>query len=187
MKQLSDEHLVSKYLSGEKEALEILIRRYLKPVYGFIYKYTGGVSETEDISQDVFVKVWKNLKKFDQVKNFKTWLFTIAKNTTLDFLRKKKMIPFSEFDLEDGSNFLADTIADESLSSEELFEKGERRSVLASALKKLSPEYQTAVALRHNDDMAFHQIADSLGESLNTVKSRYRRAITGLRKIVSKK
>ena len=95
MKQLSDEHLVSKYLSGEKEALEILIRRYLKPVYGFVYKYTGGVSETEDISQDVFIKVWKNLKKFDQVKNFKTWLFTIAKNTTLDFLRKKKMIPFS--------------------------------------------------------------------------------------------
>ncbi|KKR75555.1 MAG: RNA polymerase, sigma-24 subunit, ECF subfamily, partial [Parcubacteria group bacterium GW2011_GWB2_40_8] len=175
-----------KYLSGEKEALEILIRRYLKPVYGFVYKYTGGVSETEDISQDVFIKVWKNLKKFDQVKNFKTWLFTIAKNTTLDFLRKKKMIPFSEFDLEDGSNFLADTIADESLSSEELFEKGERRSVLASALKKLSPEYQAVVASHHENDFTFQQISNTLGQSINTVKSRYRRALIALKKSISK-
>ena len=138
----------------------------------------------EDIAQEVFIKAWRNLKRFDQSKNFKTWLFTITKNTALDFLKKKKAIPFSEFESEDGGNFLADTIADEADSLEDIFKKKEKREILAIALKKLSPEFQTVVASRHENNLTFQQIADRLGESMNTVKSRYRRAVIALKKII---
>ncbi|MBI4159946.1 sigma-70 family RNA polymerase sigma factor [Candidatus Wolfebacteria bacterium] len=71
-------------------SLELLIRRYLKPIYGFTYRYVGAGQDTEDVTQETFVKVWRNLKKFDQNKSFKTWIFSIAKNTAIDFLKKKK-------------------------------------------------------------------------------------------------
>lgn len=180
----TDEQLISEYLAGRKKSLEILVKRYLKPVYWFAYKYVNDVSEAEDIAQDVFVKVWRAMKNFDQSRSFKAWLFAIAKNATLDFLKKKKAMPFSEFDSEDGSNFLADTIADEADSPEEIYEKNEKREVLAIAHKKLSPEYQAVVASRYENDFTFQQIADRLGESMNTVKSRYRRALLALRKII---
>ena|SRR3989344_1459456 len=182
----TDEQLVSEYLAGEKESLEILVKRYLKPVYRFAYKYADDVSEVEDIAQEVFVKAWRALNNFDQARSFKAWLFAIAKNTTLDFLKKKKAIPFSEFESEDGSNFLADTIADEADSPEDIFEKKEKREILAIALKKLSLEFQTVVASRHENDLTFQQIADSCSQSINTVKSRYRRALIALKKSISK-
>ncbi len=106
-----DRQLIYDYLKkGDEKSLEILIQRYLKPVYGFAYRYVGNVQEAEDIAQEVFVKVWKNLKKpalslskgFDPKKgNFKAWIFTIAKNTAFDFLKKKKSLQFSDLQKEE--------------------------------------------------------------------------------------
>jgi RNA polymerase sigma-70 factor (ECF subfamily) len=95
-----DQDLISKYLAGDEKSLEILIEQYLKPIYSFVYRYTGSASNAEDITQDVFVRVWKNLKKFDQNKKFKTWIFSIAKNAAIDWLRKKKTISLSDDDME---------------------------------------------------------------------------------------
>ncbi len=95
MPDRSDENLVTDYLKGDKKALEILIGRYLKPIYNFLYRYTGDVAEAEDITQEAFVRAWKNIRKFDRNKKFKTWIFGIAKNAAIDFLRKKKPILFS--------------------------------------------------------------------------------------------
>ena len=92
---IEDKILIQQYLKGDEKSLEILIARYLKPIYSFVYKNVGNPSEAEDITQEVFIKIWKNIKKFDQNKNFKPWIFQIAKNTSIDFLRKKKSIPFS--------------------------------------------------------------------------------------------
>src|SRR3989338_146778 len=94
----SDQQLIADYLTGDEKSLKILYGRYLKPIYSFVYRYVGGGQDVEDVTQDAFVKVWRNLKKFDQNKSFKTWIFSIAKNTAIDFLKKKKAIPFSEFD-----------------------------------------------------------------------------------------
>jgi len=92
MIETNDSQLVQKYLSGDEESLKLLIRNYLKPVFSFVYHFVNNPAEAEDIAQDVFVKMWKNLKKFDQQKKFKTWLFAIAKNTALDYLKKKKFL-----------------------------------------------------------------------------------------------
>jgi len=100
--EISDKKIIENYLKGDEKYLEILIQKYLKPIYGFVFKYVGNADEAEDITQAVFIKVWKNIKKYDKNKSFKTWIFSIAKNTCIDYLRKKKAIPLSNFENEKG-------------------------------------------------------------------------------------
>lgn len=181
----SDQELISICLNGDSESLEILIRSYLKPIYSFVYRYVGNSQDAEDITQEVFVKVWRNLKKFDQNKSFKTWVFAIAKNTAIDFLKKKKTIPFSEFENEEGGNLITDTLADPSPLPQELLEKASMAQMLNLAMEKLSPKYRMVLFLRYNDHFNFREIAESLGEPLNTIKSRHRRALVILKKLLS--
>ena len=183
-KSLSEKQLITDYLGGNQEALEILIRQYLKQIYSFISRYVGSGQEAEDITQEVFVRVWRNLKKFDQNKSFKTWIFSIAKNASLDFLKKKKAIPFSEFEREDGGNIIIDTLADPSPLPPELLEKAGMARMLNEAMEKLSPQYRMVLFLRYNDHFNFREIAESLNEPLNTVKSRHRRALVMLRGLI---
>jgi RNA polymerase sigma-70 factor (ECF subfamily) len=105
----SDEKLITDYLRGDEKSLEILIKRYLKPIYSFTFRFVRDGQEAEDITQEVFVKMWRNLKKFKKNERFKNYLFTIAKNTCFDFLRKKKISILSLEDyiyLADSQNFL---------------------------------------------------------------------------------
>src|SRR3989344_2340755 len=95
MNNFTDEKLVQMYLRGGEKALEELVRRYLPLIYSFSRRYSGNTDNASDIVQEVFIKAWKNLKIFDQNKSFKTWIFTIAKNTALDWLKKKNAVPFS--------------------------------------------------------------------------------------------
>ncbi len=182
---LSDEQFIAEYLSGDEKSLEILFGRYLKPVYSFVFRYLGTRQDAEDVTQDVFVKAWRNLKKFDQNKSFKTWLFSIAKNSCLDFLKKKKAIPFSDFENEEGENVLTETLVDPSPLPHELLEKADIVQMLNYAMEKLSPKYRMILFLRYNDHFNFQEIADVLGESINTVTSRHRRALIKLKELLS--
>ena len=156
-----DEQLIIDYLGGDEKSLEILIEQYLKPIYSFVYRYTGSASDAEDITQDVFVRVWKNLKKFDQNKKFKTWIFSIAKNSAIDWLRKKKTIPLSD-DIMDTFAVPAPLVPELSLTA---------------ILEKIPVQYRMILFLRYNDHFSFREIAESLGENLNTIKSRHRRGL----------
>jgi len=196
MDNYSDEQLVARYLKGEQKALEILIARYLKPVYGFVFRYVGNAAEAEDIVQEVFFRAWRNIKKFNprkshftnlrerQQKSFKTWLFTITKNASLDFLKKKKTVLFSDFDNEDAGNVIVDSLADPAPLPSDIFERKDLTDVLESALGRLSPDYRSVIILHHDSGLTFQEIADISGEPLNTVKSRYRRALINLRGII---
>src|SRR3990167_6112895 len=185
MTNIGDEILIRKYLAGDKQSLELLIKQYLKPIYSFVSRYVGNGQEAEDITQEVFVRVWRNLKKFDQSKSFKTWVFSIAKNASLDFLKKKKAIPFSEFDTEEGGNRITDTLADPSTLPLELLEKAGMARMLNEAMEKLSPQSRMVLFLRYNDHFNFREIAESLNEPLNTVTSRHRRALIMLKNLLS--
>jgi RNA polymerase sigma-70 factor, ECF subfamily len=165
--ETKDEQLVDGYLKGDAQALEVLIWRYLKPVYNFSYRRVGNVQEAEDVTQEVFVKVWRNLKKFDRNKSFRAWIFSIAKNTVIDFLRKKKTVSLSEID--------AETLA----APVSLADKIE-----SSVLRKLSPVYRAVLSLYCNGHLNFREIAETTGESINTVKSRHRRALLRLKKLL---
>ena len=176
---LEDKKLIKHYLKGETQALDFLIEKYLKMIYGFVYKNVGSEADSEDITQEVFVKVWKNIKKFDQEKNFKPWIFQIAKNTSIDFLRKKKSIPFSKFENEKGQNPMVENIIATPLN---LTEKLSDKNTILAAMQGLNEREQKVINLRHTDGLSFKEIAETFQESVNTVKSRYRRSLIGLRR-----
>jgi RNA polymerase sigma-70 factor (ECF subfamily) len=189
--EYTDEKLVADYLAGNEGALAMLISRYLKPIYGFVYRYVGSKQQAQDITQEVFLKVWRNLKKstlslsrgFNPKKgSFKTWIFSIAKNTAIDFLRAKKEVVFSELDAPDGENTFADNIVDSSPLPAELIEREDIKQALAGAMEKISPSYRPVLYLRYNDHFTFREIAEILEEPLDTIKSRHRRALIMLKK-----
>jgi len=164
----SDQKLIADYLAGDEKSLEILIRNYLKPIYSFVYRYVGNSQDAQDITQEVFIKVWKNLKKFDKNKKFTTWIFQIAKNTCFDFLKKKKPIlisDFSNFEIPVEPAFLA-------------------TAEINSVLEQLPLKYRLIIFLRYNDHFKFREIAEILEEPLNTIKSQHRRAIIMLKKLL---
>ena len=176
---LLDRNLIQQYLKGDGRSLDFLIERYLKLIYSFVYKNVGSAPDAEDITQEVFVRVWKNIRKFDQNKNFRPWIFQIAKNASIDFLRKKKSIPFSRFENEKGQNFLVENIVATPLN---LIERLSDKKTIAVAMHSLNDREQEIINLRHSDGLSFKEIAEISGESINTAKSRYRRGLMNLKK-----
>lgn len=179
----SDQQLIANYLKGDRSSLEILIRRYLKPIYSFIYRYIDDAEEAEDITQEVFVKTWRNLKKFDKNKSFKTWIFSIARNASLDSFKKKKSIPFSKFSARGGNDF-EEQLIDPAPLPDELFKRADVGEMLNETMRKLASQYRMVLFLRYNDHFTFREIAESLGEPLNTIKSQHRRALIKLKKLL---
>jgi RNA polymerase sigma-70 factor (ECF subfamily) len=183
--QQTDEKLIKLYLAGDKAVFEQIVDRYLKGLYNFVFRLTHDEAVTEDIVQDVFVKVWKNIFVFDAEKKFSTWIFAIAKNTTYDFLKKKKAIPFSVFERNEEESFL-EYIEDETiLHSHELLQKMDNVKEAEKLLASLPIETQTVLLLHHIQGFSLTEIAEILDCSSNTIKSKYRRAILQLRKNIS--
>ena len=180
----SDQQLVVNYIAGDEKSLEILIKRYLKSIYGFVYCYVGDKQEAEDITQEVFIRVWRNLKKFDQNKNFKTWIFSIAKNASFDWLKKKKTIPFSNFENKKGENLFAEMLTDPALLPDKVFEQVSVAETLNTTINQLSSKYRTVLFLYYNDHFNFREIAGVLNESINTIKSRHLRALVLLKNLL---
>jgi RNA polymerase sigma-70 factor (ECF subfamily) len=160
-----------------------LIKDYIKPVYNFVYRLIGKPEEAEDLTQETFLKALKNIKSFDETKNFKTWLFTIARNTVTDFYRKKKTLNFSSLNSRDeDSEPFESTLASGGLSPEEIFEKKEEELVLLGALGCLNIDERTIIVLHHTDGLTFEEIGQVVDKPMNTVKSTYRRALEKLRR-----
>lgn len=180
----TDQELIAQHLEGDATALEALVNRYIKIVYSFAYRISGNSADAEDITQESFLKAWKNINKYDNSRSFKTWLLSIARNTAIDLFRKKKPYTFTEIDsfssAEDDANF-EEKIADTELLPEEVFSRKEISNEVQEALNKIPVNAKEVVILHLNEDMTFEEIAETLGEPMNTVKSRYRRALANLK------
>lgn len=181
----NDIEIITEYLSGNDESLRFLISKYTKPVYNFVRHLVHSDNEAEDITQEVFIKIWKNLKKFSVSKSsFKTWLFTVARNTTIDFLRKRKNILFSDLENEENEYSFAETIADENLLPDEALQKIQNSEFLNKLLSRLNEQHRTILLLHYQEEMTFAEIGEILKKPLSTVKSYHRRAILELRKML---
>ncbi len=183
---MTDEEIISAFNNGDEEAFKELVNRYTTPLYNFTARLAGA-QNAPDIVQDTFVKAWKNLERFDAKKaNFKTWIFTIARNTVTDLLRKKKSLLFSDIKTAEETDIdsYAQNIPDEELLPDELLAKADEEKILHGMLDKLNPEYQEVLILHYQEEMTFDEISKVLGKSLNTVKSQNRRAILTLRKLL---
>ncbi len=186
MDERSDADLVHAYHAGEEPALSELVRRYLSPVFRFLVHMIGDADAAEDVAQETFVKAWKHLRRFKTEKSFKTWLFAIAKNTAIDALRKKNPIAFSTLEKEDGPD-IAESIADDQPLPDIVLDRERTKGEIDAALAELPPKARTVIVLHEAEDLTFQEIADTLGEPMNTVKSRYRRGVAALRLLFEKR
>jgi RNA polymerase sigma-70 factor (ECF subfamily) len=186
MDNLTDEQLVEKYLQGDKSALEFLIKRYLTPIFNFILGYVKEEAVADDLTQEVFVKVWKKIKKFDNQYKFKNWLYVIAKNTSLDYLKKNQAINFSALNLEDENLFFEDLIKETSASPHTALSLAQDAAVVNAAVDKLPGKYQETIKLHYHSGYKFREIAEILKESIETVKSRNRRALIYLKRLIKR-
>lgn len=175
----NDNDLVIDYRNGNREAIEVLVKRYLPSIYNFVRRFVGE-EYADDVTQETFVKVWKHINRFDEKRNFKVWLFTIARHVSIDWTRKKKLTPFSAFEDDDGTF----DVEDVSPLATEIFQRKETAVALDRLLGELSPDRKSIVLLHDSEMLPFAEIAEIVKKPMNTVKSQYRRAIMVLRKKV---
>lgn len=180
---MNDQELVSEYLRGDEKAFHELVNRYLQPIYNFVFSSVRDAAQAEDITQEVFIKAWTHLRRFDLSRNFKVWLYAIAKNCIFDFLRKKKTIPFSLLEKEDEVY----EILDKEPQPDEILRLSDSGKTLDEALAKLSLDYREVLLLYYRDGFNFREIAEILKTSVNTIKSRHLRATAMLKKILHPK
>lgn len=178
----SDESLIAAYVRGGHEPFfEELVARHLGGVYSFALRLVGDGEAAQDLSQEIFVKAWSNLKKFDPaLASFKTWLMRIARNACVDYLRKKRHVPLSAFDSPEG-NPLVESARDEAPLPDEIFARAGDADELGEAVAKLSTPHREVLLLHYQEGLTFDEIGTVLGTPSNTVKSRHRRALHQLR------
>ena len=133
----TDEEIIESFNAGNQEDFKDLVEKYTSHIYNFTARLVGR-GNADDMVQEVFIKAWRNLKNFDSRKaSFKTWIFTIAKNTTTDFLRKKKSLNFSDLENHNEEDSFIEKIPDEDLLPIESMQKLEDKEVLDNVLNKL--------------------------------------------------
>lgn len=177
----SDEQLAAACLFGNDKAFAELLERYLKPIYGFLYQMVRDQAVVEDLAQETFIKAWKNMHRFDQSKSFKTWIFTIAKNTALDYLKKKKTTPFSFFEDEKGNSHL-ENVSEDAALPDEILEREDVAREMEDKLELIPQKYRTILVLRYKEDFSLHEIAEILGAPYNTVKAYHSRGLNQLKR-----
>lgn len=176
--------LIKEYLAGDEQALTELFSKHFRLVYSLVYRLVGNQGEAEDLTQEAFLKAWKNLKKFRQGESFKAWLLKIARNTAIDFLRKKKHLSLSELNQEEISEIIPEDVIDPKPSVLEELSQRQDKQLIERLLGKLPLADREVLTMYYFDELTFAEIAFAISQPLNTVKSRHRRALAKLREIL---
>jgi RNA polymerase sigma-70 factor (ECF subfamily) len=163
---------------NEEQAYAELMKRYRRPVYHMILKMVRNVDDAEDLTIEAFAKAFKNLSRFKQDYTFSTWLFRIATNNTIDFIRKKKLETMSldtSFKDDSGDSISIDVEGNDLNPMEEAI-KSQKAELVRIFVDKLPPKYQRLVKLRYFDELSYEEIAQELEAPLGTVKAQLHRA-----------
>lgn len=187
----TDEELMLRYKDGDKNAFEMLYRRYEKPVLDFIYRMLSDASAAESLCQEAFYRVVKSQKKYKATAQFKTWIFQIALNLCRDRMRRMKHRSHLSLNKpvkaqNDGTIELWDCISDPSPGIVENFESGELGSLIKAAITSLPEEEHLVVVMKEYQGMSYSEIAEVLDCPIGTLKSHNHRANQKLKKILSK-
>lgn len=178
-KALQDFRLIDSAVGGQdQQAYADLMQRYKKPVYHMILKMVRNVDDAEDLTIEAFAKAFKNLHKFKKDFTFSTWLFRIATNNTIDFIRKKRLDTMSldtSFKDDNGDSVTID-VADRNLNPQEEAIKSQKIELVRMFVTKLPAKYQRLVKLRYFDELSYDEIAKELEAPLGTVKAQLHRA-----------
>jgi RNA polymerase sigma factor (sigma-70 family) len=178
-KALKDFTLIDQaVIDGDEQAYGELLKRYKKPVYHMILKMVRNVDDAEDLTIEAFAKAFKNLHRFKKDYTFSTWLFRIATNNAIDFIRKKRLETYSlntSFKDDNGEPVTID-VEDHNLDPQEIAIKTQKIELVQMFVTKLPPKYQKLVKLRYFQELSYDEIAKELDAPLGTVKAQLHRA-----------
>ena len=170
--KLEDVKLIRQALKGKQPAYEKLMKKYYGYTRNLIYKMTSNKEDIEDLTQEAFIKAFNSLKNFDSQFAFSTWLYKIATNNCIDYIRKKKLSTYSidkEFGNED--NDMRFEIPDFEYLPDRNIQENEKKRILDVAIEKLPLRYKTVILLRHKNEMEYEEIAKKLKLPIGTVKA----------------
>lgn len=177
------EALIQRCLRGDQTAWELIVRQYWRKVFNIAYKFVGRHDQAEDLTQDIFLKIFKSLNTFDRRANFQTWLISVSRNLCIDHYRSVRK-ERETIDRDVDANELAPVSREPSPMA--ALEHRDRVLLLRHAFAELPETLRTAVLLRDIQEMSYQEIADRLRLPEGTVKSRINRGRTELARHVKR-
>ncbi len=171
------DEIIQRCLNGDQSAWDAIVRQHWRRVFNIAYKFVGRHDQAEDLTQDVFLKIFKSLNTFDRRANFQTWLISVSRNLCIDHYRSvRKERETMARDVDPNELSPVSTTA----SPYAQIELRDRVTLLRLALDKLAPTLRAAVMMRDIQEMTYQEIADALDLPEGTVKSRINRGRTEL-------
>ncbi len=181
-----DSSLVSRCLRGDEAAWEDLVRIHTRKVYGLCYRFTGSGSEAQDLTQEVFLRVFRTVKTFRSAEgSFGTWLARVTRNLLIDHYRRTRQERVTD-SIEEQLPMIEEAGATASARPDHVVAGREASEILQATLQKLSPDLREAVILRDLQEMEYREIADVLQIPEGTVKSRINRGRAELTRLLRK-
>lgn len=170
----SDRELILKIKSGDVLAFEVLVKRYQRPLYSFVNKIVKDDSQSDDVVQETFFKIYKSIERIDIDRKFSTYAFEIAKNTAISYLRSlKKYISIDQIEIEFEDTSFDKLIADS------------QKEKVKKALLNLPQKYQEVIRLYYFSDLSYKEIGKKLGLPVNTVRTHLSRAKKSLKDVLN--
>ncbi len=182
MKHLNDSELVTLFKNGSNEAFEEIVMRYQAHVYTYVLSITKSPENSNDIIQDVFIRAFRKMPGYNDENKLKNWLFTLARNITMDFYRKnnKKTLPLEVQD--DDELSILDTLAEKEPQPIDIAITNSKVSSITSALNMLNADERELIYLK--DSLTFKEIAQMQNKPIGTLLSKFNRALCKLKKIL---
>ena len=192
MEEQQTGQLVRRCLAGDGSAWEEIVRLHNRRIYNLCYRFTNSAEDAQDLTQDVFIRIYRTLASYDVDKGaFATWITTLTRNLLVDHFRRSKQDRVTDsidagLREEEDSLSLGDRLEDKGLSPDDHLASKETQKLVQQALARLSPELREAVILRDLQDMDYKEIAMVLRVPEATVKSRINRGRMELGRLLSR-
>lgn len=185
LNDLTDEELILEFQKNDTErAFEILVQRYKNPLTNFVFRYLGDYESCVDVVQETMIKVYRYKDTYQSIAKFSTWIYTIAGNlakTELQRRKRRTILSINAFGKDNDETY---EIPDENYRPDNITDSGIKDEIIQKAFMKVSDAYRQAVVLRDIQELSYEEIADIMGITVGTVKSRINRGRAQLQKLL---
>jgi len=183
-----DHEMIRQALDGEQDAYARLMKKYHDPVFSVVFKIIHDKEEIEDLVQETFIKAFASLKSFNENYSFSTWIFKIASNNCIDYMRKKKLKTLSiDTTIEQEEGETSFELPDPSYETDKNIIEEQRRKVIQDAINSLPEKYRVVIQMRHQEEKNYDEISEILCMPIGTVKAHIFRAREMLNKYLRDK
>lgn len=173
--------IIKRLKAEDTEAWTMLVNSFSKRVYNLALNFVGNKDDAADITQEIFLKIYNNIDKFEDERNFSSWVMKLSKNYCIDYWRKNKN---SRQNVELDENLYTDSVHDKALTPEDSIIQKNDITYLRNKLQQLSPDLRSLIIMRDIQDYSYQEISEHLDIPLGTTKSRINRARLKLAKLI---